>query len=77
MPCHAGAGLAADAHFDIRYASTDVCNIAINKIYVYVTQNNVQGLDYLLKRINVGHEKMDLVSHRILATAACSLVSYG
>uniref|UniRef100_A0A383VV95 Uncharacterized protein n=1 Tax=Tetradesmus obliquus TaxID=3088 RepID=A0A383VV95_TETOB len=32
-----------------------------------------QGLDYLLKRINVGHEKMDLVSHRILATAACSL----
>lgn len=35
----------------------------------------MQGLDYLLKRINVGHEKMDLVSHRILATAACSLVS--
>eukprot|EP00882_Tetradesmus_deserticola_P000474 GHRQ01000520.1.p1 GENE.GHRQ01000520.1~~GHRQ01000520.1.p1 ORF type:complete len:371 (+),score=163.02 GHRQ01000520.1:352-1464(+) len=32
-----------------------------------------QGLDYVLQRIAVGHEMMDLVSHRILATAACSL----
>jgi hypothetical protein len=41
----------------------------------FVTCCHFQGIDYLLKRINVGHEKMDLVSHRILATAACSLVS--
>jgi len=35
-----------------------------------------QGIDYLLKRIGVGYEKMELVSHRVLATAACSQVSH-
>lgn len=32
-----------------------------------------QGLDYLCKRIGVKNSQMDLESHRILASAACSL----
>lgn len=35
----------------------------------------MQGIDYLLKRIGVKQSQMELESHRILATAACSLVS--
>jgi hypothetical protein len=34
----------------------------------------VQGIDYLCKRIGVKQSQMELESHRILATAACSLV---
>jgi hypothetical protein len=33
-----------------------------------------QGIDYLCKRIGVKQSQMDLEGHRILATAACSLV---
>jgi hypothetical protein len=37
----------------------------------------VQGIDYLCKRIGVKQSQMDLEGHRILATAACSLVGDG
>lgn len=35
----------------------------------------LQGIEYLLKRIGVKRDQMELQGHRILATAACSLVS--
>jgi hypothetical protein len=36
---------------------------------------HAQGIEYLCKRIGVKNSQMDLEGHRILAAAACSLVS--
>lgn len=60
-PEAARSGLEADVDASVEYKSNQV-----------LRRHKGQGVDYLLRRIGYQFDKIELLNHRIIATAACS-----